>query len=108
MKTLRDWGLSALSDIQDEDRTINFAGYSILYTATEIVHLLIFDNLVEVRPLTFYHIPEYMAILFRTETLQVIMMWFKVDLFLARLAFLSHIKKWLFFRNPLGWALPNS
>lgn len=108
MKTLRDWGLSALSDIQDEDRTINFAGYSILYTATENVHLLIFDNEVHLPPETFYYIPPDSPIQFLTDTLQAIMMWFKVDLFADRLEFLSHIKKGIFFRNPLGWAVPNS
>ncbi|QBO58133.1 helix-turn-helix domain-containing protein [Chryseobacterium salivictor] len=108
MITLRDWGLSALTDIQDEDKMINFSGYSILYSATENVHLLIFDNVVNITPETFYFIPPESTVQFMGETKHAILIWFKVDLFIDRLEFLQHIKKGIFFRDPLGWAVPNN
>ncbi|WHF51187.1 helix-turn-helix domain-containing protein [Chryseobacterium gotjawalense] len=108
MKTLRDWGLSTLTDIQDEDKMINFSGYSILYSATENVHLLIFDNEVHLPPETFYFIPPKSPVQYLGETKSALLIWFKVDLFVDRLEFLQHIKRGIFFRDPLGMAVENN
>lgn len=108
MKTLRDWGLSTLTDIQDEDKMINFSGYSILYSATENVHLLIYDNEVHLPPETFYFIPPKSPVQYLGETKRALLIWFKVDLFVDRLEFLQHIKRGIFFRDPLGMAVENN
>lgn len=108
MKNLRDWGLSNVADLLDEDKKMNFSGYSILYSAKETVHLLIFDNEVHLSPETFYFIPPNSSVQILHETDQAILIWFKVDLFIDRLEFLSHIKKGIFFRDPLGFATPNT
>lgn len=107
MITLRDWGICPLADISAEDQTFNFSGYSILYSAIEHIHLMIFDNEVHLKPETFYYIPPNSRIQFFGESQHAILLWFKVDLFVDRLEFLSHIKKGIFFKNPLGWAVPN-
>ncbi|ACU08626.1 hypothetical protein FIC_02190 [Flavobacteriaceae bacterium 3519-10] len=108
MMRLRDWGLSPLAEVHDEEKTINFSGYSILYSATEHIHLVIFDNEVYLKPETFYFIPPNSKIQLFGESRLAILIWFKVDLFVDRLEFLNHIKKGIFFRNPLGWAVPNN
>ena len=108
MKNLRDWGLSNVADLLDENNKMNFSGYSILYSAKETVHLLIFDNEVHLSPETFYFIPPNSFVQLLQETNQAILIWFKVDLFIDRLEFLSHIKKGIFFRDPLGFATPNT
>lgn len=108
MMRLRDWGLSPLAEVHDEEKTINFSGYSILYSATEHIHLVIFDNEVHLKPETFYFIPPNSKIQLFGESRLAILIWFKVDLFVDRLEFLNHIKKGIFFRNPLGWAVPNN
>lgn len=108
MVTLRDWGLCPLADASGDDNSLNFSGYSILYTATEHIHLLIFDNEVHLKPETFYYIPPNSKVQLFGESQHAILIWFKVDLFVDRLEFLNHIKKGIFFRNPLGWAVPNN
>jgi len=108
MMRLRDWGLSPLAEVHDEEKTINFSGYSILYSATEHIHLVIFDNEVHLKPETFYFIPPNSKIQLFGDSRLAILIWFKVDLFVDRLEFLNHIKKGIFFRNPLGWAVPNN
>lgn len=107
MKTLRDWGLSQLADVYDDDRSINFSGYAILYSAIETVHLVTFDNEVHLPPETFYFIAPNTHVQVFGDPQQAILIWFKVDLFVDRLEFLNHLKKGIFFRNPLGWAVPN-
>lgn len=107
MKLLRDWGISTLADVYDENKNISYSGYSILYSATETVHLVTFDNEVHLKPETFYFIAPNSKVQVFGEPKHAILIWFKVDLFVDRLEFLSHIKKGIFFRNPLGWAVPN-
>lgn len=108
MMKFRDWGLSPLAEVHDEEKRINFSGYSILYSATEHIHLVIFDDEVHLKPETFYFIPPNSKIQLFGESRLAILIWFKVDLFVDRLEFLNHIKKGIFFRNPLGWPVANN
>ncbi|MGA9213339.1 helix-turn-helix domain-containing protein [Kaistella sp.] len=107
MKTLRDWGISQLTDVCNDDQMINFSGYAILYSATENILLLINDIRINLSPETFYFIPPHTAVYVSGESQNAILIWFKIDLFVDRLEFLSHIKKGIFFRNPLGLVVTN-
>lgn len=107
LKTLRDWGLNTLANLQTDDLMIQYSGYSIMYSATETVHLLIFDNEVHLTPETFYFIPPNSSVQLLHRTEKALLIWFTVDLFIDRLEFLNHIKKGIFFRDPLGLAAPN-
>jgi AraC-like DNA-binding protein len=108
MKLLRGWGLSQLNDVQDINNSINFSGYSILYSAMDSVHLMIFDNEVHMEPETFYFIPPNSNVQLYGNTDSAVLIWFNIDLFVDRLEFLSQIKKGVFFRDPLGLVVKNT
>lgn len=105
---LREWGLSKLAEVHDEDKSIKFSGYCIIYTAADYLHLLMLDNEVHLKPETFYFVPPDTQIHVMGDVPSAILMWFKVDLFVDRLEFLNHIKMGIFFKNPLGLAVPNN
>lgn len=105
---LREWGLGKLAEVHDEDRTIKFSGYCIIYTATDDLHLLTLDNEVHLKPETFYFVPPETQLRCLGDLRSAIVIWFNLDLFVDRLEFLNHIKRGIFFKNPLGLAVPNT
>lgn len=105
---LKDWGIKLLKDIHDGDRTINFSGYCILYSATDRTHLLIFDNEVHLEPETFYFVPPNSPVHFIGKSENALLIWFTVDLFTDRIEFLTHIKDGIFFRKHLGFGMKNN
>ncbi|MBW8359412.1 MAG: helix-turn-helix domain-containing protein [Weeksellaceae bacterium] len=108
MKLLRGWGIGQLHDVKDINNSINFSGYSILYSATDFIHLMIFDNEVHLQPETFYFIPPNSTVQVYGHSVNAVLIWFNVDLFVDRLEFLSQIKKGVFFRDPMGLMVRNT
>lgn len=108
MNDLKVWGIKPLYDLYIEQRIFKSNGYSILYSATEPLHLLIYDNEIHLEPETFYFIPPNspLQLLANSKTAQLI--WFTIDLFVDRLEFLTHIKQGIFFRNPVGFGVKNT
>ncbi len=108
MNTLRDWGISQLRDVQNEQNQIMYSGYCILYTTTDHIHLRICDEELHLKPETFFFIPPNCAVSLLGESSNAILIWFKIDLFVDRLEFLSHIKRGIFFKNSSGFQVENT
>ncbi|MDQ0477953.1 AraC family transcriptional regulator [Chryseobacterium sp. MDT2-18] len=108
MKKLRDWGIKHLKDLEIGNYMINFSGYSIVYSADDHTHLLIFDNEIHIEPETFYFIPPNSSLQVIGKPESAMLLWFTVDLFVDRLEFLTHIKSGIFFRNTLGFGMKNT
>ncbi|HCO20175.1 MAG TPA: AraC family transcriptional regulator [Flavobacteriaceae bacterium] len=108
MKKLRDWGIQYLNNLKVGNAVISFSGYSIIYSASDYVHLLIFDNEIHIEPETFYYIPPNCSVQILGKTDHAMLLWFTIDLFVDRLEFLKNFKTGLFSQNPLGFGIKNT
>ena len=108
MKKYRDWGVSYLKDLEICDDTVSFPSFSILYTATDHTHILIFDNEIHIEPESFYFIPSNSSIQVLGKPKNAVIVWFTIDLFVDRLEFLKNFKTGLFSQNPLGFGIKNT
>ncbi|MCQ4036119.1 helix-turn-helix domain-containing protein [Kaistella montana] len=108
MKKYRDWGVSYLKDLEICDDTVSFPSFSILYTATDHTHILIFDNEIHIEPESFYFIPSNSPIQVIGKPKNAVIVWFTIDFFVDHLEFLKYLKTEIFSKNPLGIKIKNT
>lgn len=104
----KDWGIYRLKDADDLDVSIHPLAYSILYTATDHLNIIIKDKSISIDPETFYFLPPKSSFSVIEKYKKAVLIWFKPEVFMDRLKFLYYITNCFFFQNPLGVAAKNS
>ncbi|MBW8360840.1 MAG: helix-turn-helix transcriptional regulator [Kaistella sp.] len=107
-KTLRDWAIYRLNDFHTFHHQIDYAGYSILYTAIDEVKIHLNEHEIFIPAETFYFIPPKSKFHISENHENAIVLWFQIEVFVHRLEFLYQIEKGMFFKDPKGLAVSNT
>ncbi len=104
----KDWGIYRLKDVDDLNVNINPSAYSILYTATDHLYIIINNQKISIDSETFYFLPPKSSFSLIEKCKKALVIWFKPDVFIDRPKFLYYIKNCFFFQDPVGISTINT